>query len=152
MIRLADLAAIYAHGPDAADSTPWAALLDHAARSIPGDIRDRITPTANPEPYASAGDMFQAFANPDREILISSAYCDHPIWSPESNVTFRAWHDWEHYRHQCDFSRFGELRLYRLTLPEIPQAARPAIRSESLLQLAYAAHTGGFLSPQRCVS
>jgi len=64
----------------------------------------------------------------------------HPIWSPETNLQFRAIHDWMGHIQPSGKPSFGiqgEIASYNAHLHTIPPAARPAMFTEVVGQASY---------------
>jgi hypothetical protein len=84
--------------------------------------------------------------------LVSTDYCDHPVWSQDTNVRFRIWHDTAHVRHGLGFGVDDEVRLWVHQAREIDRllpvgagAGRviDALFCESIYQLAAFIAGGG---------
>lgn len=119
--------------------------------------------TVDPEPYdglaAMSDDYNRAARDRKHEVLVSSQYCDHPVWSEETNVRFRVWHDTGHVLSGNGFDVDGELRLFaaqaRTMLETGPNGQYvstkylvDALFSESVYQLAACVHLDGFPDQQ----
>lgn len=121
------------------------------ADTIRSDVYVTITP--NPEPYATAAD--QAADLRQGRLVISSAHCDHPVWSPATNIAYRIVHDV--YGHGLDGAPFtvaGELEAWSRQLRimqhhRTPEPVVAAAFTETVGQLSYAAVHGGFPAVQR---
>jgi hypothetical protein len=119
-----------------------------------------VEETADPEPY---GDAFQMVADIARgRFIVSTAHCEHPIWTPAENVAFRivhdvlghyaasvanGWHpDTEHAAFTvAGFDWYGEVAACNAHVRLLPtEAARKALFTECLAQTAYAIVCGGF--------
>jgi len=140
----------------------WAELANYAHVRAYHTARNygvTIQPVPIADPYADAS--AQAHDIGHGRLLVSTLYCDHPLWTADQNVSFRAWHDLEHFAHGTDFSPEGELETFQRSAHAIltdgtlgsadAERAVRALFSESVYQLAYAVDTGDFLDPQRCV-
>ena len=66
------------------------------------------------QPYANAHEQAAAMAT--GELVVSSDHCEHPIWSPAQNITYRAVHDLvghrEHNGYIPPFTIAGELAAW----------------------------------------
>ncbi len=96
-----------------------------------------VVETYDPEPYPSARAMIQDMQT-RRTLLVSTANCTHPIWTPRDNVDFRTVHDgMGHYLSGGAFSWQGELDAcgihFRLVRSPI---ARRALFTECIGQIA----------------
>ena len=116
-----------------------------------------IIPTEQ-DPYASDEEMIRAIAK-EKKIKVYTGDSDHPFYSPEINVKFRAVHDiFSHYMpHKrsidkegnvkfkgYDFSYPGELDAYYAHKKYSKRACHPAYFSEVVGQVSYQAVTGKF--------
>jgi hypothetical protein len=83
---------------------------------------------------------------------VSTADSEHPIWSVEQNVRFRAVHDWyTHILNKAPFNARGELRAYNDYVKLIPANAVPAAFTEIVGQVSYAIINGGFGEQKVCL-
>jgi len=83
---------------------------------------------------------------------VSSADSEHPLWTVEQNVKFRAVHDWyTHIQNNADFSLRGELRAYNTYVKLIPQAAVPAAFTEIVGQACHVIAYGSFAEQKICL-
>lgn len=97
----------------------------------------------NHDPYADHIAMFKDIR--ERNLLkISQLHCEHPLFTPEENVRFRAIHDYAHYLAGSDFSLQGEYSTYVYHASRIPQEAHAALYSEVAIQAAYFYRYGAF--------
>lgn len=113
-----------------------------------------VTTTTESDPYADAAEQARAISR--GHLRISSANCDHPLWTPAQNVWFRTWHDMSHFLDGTDFSPEGELETFQRSAARMladgqTRHTAAALFSESVYQLAYSVAHGSFLDPQRCV-
>lgn len=91
-------------------------------------------------------------------VCVSDAFCDRTIFArSDTNIAFRAWHDWHHIRLQAPFNREGEAMVATAQLGDclrlMPadrwlQSAR-VLECEILGQFDYQAETGRFPDDQR---
>jgi len=71
----------------------------------------------------------------------------HPIWTKETNLQFRAIHDWMGHIQPSgspSFGMQGEIAAYNAHLHTIPPAARPAMFTEVIGQASYFINYGEF--------
>lgn len=120
-----------------------------------GVVQSTWLPVADAEPYADFAAMRAAFEADRGGMLVSSEYCDdHPVFSPEVNQRFRAWHDAGHLAYGFGFSPNDEIRLFQRNLwaaeaahpakPGMSHGAQLALFSESIYQLAASVVLGDF--------
>ena len=113
-------------------------------------------PVPDAEPYSSFADMDARYLQANRHMFVSDEYCDdHPVFSHDENVLFRAWHDAGHLAHGLGFSANEEVELFRRSATQADRdgvvmapGARRALFSESVYQLAAAHVLGDFPSTQ----
>lgn len=142
------------HEPTREEIRAWKALAGESAldaKAVRAMFDVRLT--ADPEPYPSARNMIESMQRTG-VMLVSTANCEHPIWTPEQNVDFRIVHDgMGHYLSGGAFSWQGELDAcsihFRLVRNE---AARRALFTECIGQIAayyviggHAPQVAGFL-------
>ena len=89
------LAKAYAEAPvyDPKAAIAWKELADDSTRRaavIRQQIQVEVVP--DPEPYPSSQEMCED-VHKNKHFLVSSAHCDHPIWTVQQNVDFRIVHD-----------------------------------------------------------
>lgn len=83
---------------------------------------------------------------------VSTADSEHPIWSVDQNVRFRAVHDWyTHIINKAPFNARGELRAYNSYTKLIPANTIPAAFTEIVGQVSYAIVNGGFGEQKVCL-
>ena len=155
-ITITEIAEWYATAPtaDIISQSSWVHLAAYVTERLALHLCAglQIIPTADPEPYATAADQGLDIAT-NLRLLVSTAYCDHPIWPAHVNVAYRVWHDVEGHgpgAYALPFTVDGELRAWERSAPDLPAAALPAAFTETVGQLAYAAVTGDF-GEQRAV-
>lgn len=103
----------------------------------------------NFHPYANAKELTDEVMNKG-VFRVSSADSEHPLWSVEQNVKFRAVHDWyTHIINKADFSLRGEIRAYNTYVKLIPPAAVPAAFTEIVGQACSAIVNSGQFSEQK---
>lgn len=114
----------------------------------------RVSETRAENPYANVHEMFDDIRL-NNCLLVSSANCDHPVWTPTVNIAFRVWHDMCHYKTGGDFELAGELAACSRQAVELldtwPRSnALSALYTECIGQLAYRIVYGKF-GPQKVV-
>lgn len=77
-------------------------------------------------------------------LLISMANSEHPFWSLEQNMMFRAIHDADHLLTLRQFDWQGEVAAYRKACETAPERIHWILGSEILGQAAVAIETGAF--------
>lgn len=109
------------------------------------------------DPYESDSDMIQDI-HKNKRIKVYTGHSDHPYYSPEINVKFRAIHDiFTHYTPNRrsidqdkvnyrgnDFTYPGELDSYYTHMKYSKPVCHPAYFSEVVGQVSYQAVTGDF--------
>jgi hypothetical protein len=78
------------------------------------------------------------------KLLISAANSEHPFWDLETNVRFRAVHDFHHLMTAGGFGWDGEVATYNYAKTTAPAMIHWILRSEILGQAAAALRTGAF--------
>lgn len=148
----------------------WNALSNHTDKVLFPKIQSqlkRIYKEKNPEFQQNpngGGFIFEPFhtyktaEEMSAEVLgkgifrVSTADSEHPIWSVEQNVKFRAVHDWyTHIINKAPFNARGELRAYNSYTKLIPANAIPAAFTEIVGQVSYAIVNGGFGEQKVCL-
>lgn len=152
--QLAEISARYKSAPllEANAVEAWKALRNETIPQFESLQRGgalSIEIVCDPEPYSDAAEMF---ADMDRgRILISSANSEHPIWTVEENVAFRAVHDiLGHGVSRSDFSWEGENLACSAHAPLLSQLAKRALFTECIAQTAYVT-TEGYFGEQKTV-
>lgn len=102
------------------------------------------------QPYANHTAMNADIAA--GRLKVSKDYADHPVWTPEENLLFRVWHDYEHhFLGGSDFSLHGEWLAAQRAVEGagVSSAAKKALSVEVYGQASAAiAHAGEF-QPQK---
>ena len=112
------------------------------AEVIKQQIQVEVVP--DPEPYANAQEMCQDVHN-NKHFLVSSAHCNHPLWSVAENVAFRIVHDvMGHCASGGDFGWEGENRACGAHFPLLSPNAQKALFTECVGQTAAAAYFRSF--------
>lgn len=135
----------------------WAVLADASVRQA-SFIRTviRVSETNETRPYGSADELVHDI-DKNHRLVISSANCEHPLWTPRENVAFRVAHDYfGHYkaclaRREYGFNWEGECGAaaqHEALLVGID--TRRALMTEVLGQAAYYL-TRGVFPPQKAV-
>jgi hypothetical protein len=105
------------------------------------------------QPYDGLADLENAVTN--RDAVVSTDHCDHPVWTLDTNLRFRIWHDTAHVEHQLGFSVDEELVLFARQHHELAIAHEPwaceALFCESVYQLAAFVSLGRYPDVQRAV-
>lgn len=91
-------------------------------------------------------------------VPLSDLHHDHPVFSRNDNLAFRAWHDTAHLRHGLSFSALDELCLFGRQAVEVldgddvarRRRAVDALFCESVYQLAAAVTLGTYPDRQYC--
>ncbi len=139
----------------------WFALADDSADRAAGiRLLLNVQETADAEPYLDAVAMVADIAS--GRFLVSTAHCEHPIWTPAENVNFRIVHDvLGHYAASMSiigcgrigaspefvagFDWAGENRACRRHFSLLPtRDARKALFTECIAQTGYAIANDGF--------
>jgi hypothetical protein len=163
------LAVEYLHG----DQTPWA---EQAARYLGQHVQNEVRKRWNQDhlpdtvlydhrgiswtpfdgqPYNGLDDLTEAFGY--GRALVSTEYCDHPVWDLDTNLRFRIWHDTAHVVHQLGFGVDDELYLFGRQARELgadtngPTNEESALFCESVYQLAAYVTLGSYPDEQRVV-
>lgn len=88
--------------------------------------------------------------------FVSTEHCDHPVWTQDTNLRFRIWHDSAHVEHGLGFGVDDELRLFGVQATELHPARwrvgeEQALFCESVYQLAAYVSLGRYPDVQRVV-
>lgn len=122
----------------------YRALIDHAVNKLyPKIIGSGIrVEFVDYDPYENRDQMAEDVNN-NKILKISKLFNEHPIFSKEENLKFRAVHDY--YTHivcNQDFGLRGELKAYNTHARLAPPIARPALFTEVVGQACYAIDRG----------
>jgi len=105
------------------------------------------------QPYDDAEEMVKKVKDTGT-MQISKDFNEHPVFTPEQNLKFRAVHDYiVHIMNAdkgIDFSRKGEIKAYNLHRKLAPKDTWPALFSEVAAQACYANSRGEF--PEQKIS
>lgn len=139
----------------------WNALMASTENTLYPKIEAALKKKApdNPEagihvvdyhPYQTAEEMAREI---DKGIYrVSSADSEHPLWTVEQNIKFRAVHDWyTHYINKADFSLRGEIRAYNTYAKILPRDAVPAAFTEIVGQACSVIANGSFAEQKICI-
>jgi hypothetical protein len=125
----------------------WEKLGDHVDKMY-DQIQSRVkVEFVEGQPYDDADEMVEKVK--DTGVMqISRDFNDHPVFSEEQNLKFRAVHDYiVHIMNAdkgIDFSRKGEIKAYNLHRKLAPKDSWPALFSEVAAQACYANSRGEF--------
>ena len=98
--------------------------------ALPTDLRVRFV---SGQPYATAQALHNVFHT--RQLLISTDFNFHPLWDEETNLRFRAVHDYYgHILTGFDFTLFGELNAYHTCARLHTDSAKHALFTEVYVQ------------------
>lgn len=104
----------------------------------------------NFEPYATALELFEDIKYNHR-MMISCLHNESPVFDEQTNLMFRALHDWHHFKLNADFSIEGEYATFEEISALTENATiKQVLYSEIVLQAASAIVNGEFL-PQKLV-
>ena len=96
------------------------------------------------QPYSNEKEMADAVKKTGI-LYISTDFNEHPFFTPEQNLKFRAVHDWyTHIATGSEFSQRGEIKAYNNQAKVTPRAALPALFTEVVGQAMYATVHGDF--------
>jgi hypothetical protein len=128
----------------------WHVLRDESTR-LANVVRKLIVvmETGEPEPYKHYGSMFRDISW--RTFMVSTANCDHPLWTPAENVNFRIVHDvLGHFPVRAAFTWDGEIAACIEHATHLSELAQRALFTECIAQVAYKCVYGEF-GPQKVV-
>ncbi len=149
--QLQPIAEAYAKAPvyDPKAAAAYKALADDNMRRAEVLRKQlHIEETNNPEPYPHAQAMADDI-HKRQHFEVSTAFNDHPIWTPEQNTAFRIVHDiLGHGVSGGDFGWEGENKACQAHFPLLSTEAQKALFSECIAPTAYAIHYRGF-GPQK---
>lgn len=98
----------------------------------------------NGEPYNNAQEMSNDVKQ-NKHLSISKDNNEHPIFSPQDNLVFRAVHDYfAHVIVGAPFGGRGEIKAYNTHCKLFPKEAVPALFTEVVGQASVAVTTGNF--------
>lgn len=122
----------------------YRALIDHAVNKLYPKITGSGIDVqfVDYDPYENRDQMAEDVKR-NGVLKISKLYNDHPVFTEEENLKFRAVHDY--YTHivcDQDFGLKGELKAYNTHARLAPPIARPALFTEVVGQACYAIARG----------
>lgn len=125
----------------------WEKLRDSILRMYP-QVQSRVRVEFVPgQPYETADEMREKVKRTG-VLQISTDFNEHPFFTPDENLKFRAVHDYIVHiipgDAGPDFSRRGELRAYDLHRKLAPVDTWPALFTEVAAQACYANARGTF--------
>jgi len=81
----------------------------------------------------------------NHHLSVSEDYANHPVWTRDENLQFRAVHDYyTHVLGNHPFGGRGEIAAYNLSLKLYPREAIPALFTEVVGQASVAVVSGNF--------
>ena len=102
------------------------------------------------EPYENKDEMIKDFKE-NGVLKISSLFNEHPLFSKEDNLKFRAVHDYyTHIIANQEFGLRGELKAYNTHAKLAPPSALPALFTEVVGQACYKIVYGDFPTQKIC--
>ena len=132
---------------DEKEAWRWRLLADHISKMFKRIQRGQqgVEVVFVPgQPYADAEQLKREVAATGK-LYISTDYNEHPIFTPEQNLEFRAVHDHiVHIGRDVDFSMRGEIAAYNAHARLAPPDAMPALFTEIVGQAAPSALYGVF--------
>lgn len=89
------------------------------------------------QPYKNSKEVINDLIK-NKRLLVATEGNDHPVWTPEQNLKFRAVHDIFGHKHgSTSFAFKGEVRAYNQHLKTLPPESYPAMFTEVIGQAAY---------------
>ena len=152
--RMNAIGVAYQHAPSfQASAIPsWRALAE-TSRNWASKVRRAITvlETSESEPYFDATTMLDDISK-RKTLVVSTANCNHPLWTQRENVDFRIVHDfYGHHAAQSDFSWEGEVSACFEHARELPNECLPALFTECIGQVARRYVYGSFGEQKICL-
>jgi len=145
----ANLADAYDQLPDVEESElwRWQKLADHINKFYKRILSRVDVEFVDGQPYESAEQMREEVSRTG-VMLISTDFNEHPIFDEETNLKFRAVHDYVVHiipgDQGPDFSQRGEMKAYNLHRRLAPPDTWPALFTEVAAQACYANARGEF--------
>lgn len=136
-LSMAEVARVY----EGAESSPldpdvrraYAALIKEVAAQFAA-LPVRVVFTAD-DPYAASADLFRATEGGTMRVFTGGSL--HPLMTKEENARFRAVHDYYgHFLTRGGFGPLGETAAWRAHRAMFSAAARPALDTETIGQVA----------------
>lgn len=126
----------------------WALLADETDYMFDALKRYIHVEFVHGQPYKTAAAMFADIT--DLRLLVSKDHNEHPIFTEQTNLRFRAVHDtFGHYEAKSAFTLAGELAAYREHRDSLPESVWKYLFVEVLGQAVVAAVEGQF-PVQKC--
>lgn len=128
----------------------WRELISYVKNYTETNILPKLNVEyVSGQPYKNHTEMNADIAA--GRLKVSKDYADHPVWTPEENLLFRVWHDYEHhFLGGSDFSLHGEwLAAERALESGVSKAAREALKVEVYGQASAAVAHAGEFQPQK---
>jgi hypothetical protein len=125
----------------------WQKLIEHVERFYDKLDDELVIYFVPGQPYDTVQQMRDAVKQ-SGIMYISTDFNEHPLFTPEQNLHFRAVHDYivhiQPGKRGPDFSERGELRAYNLHRRLAPPDSWPALFTEVAAQTCYANERGHF--------
>lgn len=122
----------------------WKALNDSNHRMFKQMLSRVTVEWVTGEPYADQREMREDFLR-NKHIAVSKDNSDHPYFSLEDNIIFRAVHDFiVHIQNNTPFGLKGEMRAANYHMHLLPELAKPALFTEVVGQVSCAIIDGDF--------
>lgn len=125
----------------------WELLAQHIQKLYKRMLSKVDVVFVDGQPYDNAQQMRDEVARTGT-LYISKDFNEHPVFSPEQNLKFRAVHDYVVHISPGsggpDFTDRGEIRAYNLHRKLVPPDAWPALFTEVAAQACYANVRGEF--------
>ena len=128
----------------------WKALIAHVERMFE-QMKSRIeVEFVDEDPYKSEAEV-SADIRDNKRLKIYSGGTSHPIWTPEQNLKFRAYHDYlSHFSGGHQFGLKGEIAAYNQHMKMCPKEGQLALFTEIIGQASTAEKTGKFPPQKIC--
>lgn len=125
----------------------WEKLIEHVERFYDRMLSKVDVEFVSGQPYDSAEQMRREVAD-SGVLLISKDDNEHPLFTPEQNLKFRAVHDYVVHiipgKRGPDFTQKGEIKAYNLHRRLAPPDTWPALYTEVVGQACYHSTRGQF--------
>ena len=128
----------------------WKSLITHIEKMF-DQMQSRVAVEFTPEdPYKSEKEIVQDIEQ-NKRLKIYSGSAEHPVWSVEQNLKFRAYHDYlSHVAGGHAFGMKGEIASYNQHAKMAPKDALLALFTEIIGQAMTAVKRGGFPEQKIC--
>lgn len=143
------VAAAYDSAPlvDESEAWRWKKLIAHVERFYDRMLSKVDVEFVPGQPYDTAEQMRREVKR-SGALLISTDFNEHPLFTPEQNLKFRAVHDYIVHiipgEQGPDFSQRGEIKAYNLHRRLAPPDTWPALFTEVAAQACYNSTRGEF--------